>query len=501
MTSKKKICFLINKNFLQFGLANKIQTNKNYELYAVIDDDPNLKKFFEKQTIVKFQKTIFLNDFSSSEKPNIDYLKNIEKNYGVNLWETSYSDRLFYPKYNKFYKFSHDEILSIVERGCRCFEHVLQTINPDYVFIATITGHHELLFNKMSKSKNITTLCLEADRFCDKWYVAKGVYNEDEKTNLIKKSKKKRSSEELEHFFHSHKPAEFYMNAKNIQTKISKWERSKALFQLLTSSKQDYENLYTNFGKTKLNILTKGSARSHNKQNNKRQLFIDKNFVKKIDNDKQYVYFPMHEEPEKVLLMGSRYYSEQIGIISNIAKSLPVGYWLYVKEHPVMKIPGWREESYYQQIIDLPNVKLLHPDMSQEELIKSCSLLITIRGSAAIEATIFKKPTIVFSSDYGWSSIPSIHILEKFDALPSTIRLSLKKTIHTSDIDDFMEFVENNSFDFEVDQIVSEVAKCLRYNIGYLKRPPINESVLLEFLARRSNDFKLVAEKFLEKVT
>ena len=154
MTSKKKICFLINKNFLQFGLANKIQTNKNYELYAVIDDDPNLKKFFEKQTIVKFQKTIFLNDFSSSEKPNIDYLKNIEKNYGVNLWETSYSDRLFYPKYNKFYKFSHDEILSIVERGCRCFEHVLQTINPDYVFIATITGHHELLFNKMSKSKN-----------------------------------------------------------------------------------------------------------------------------------------------------------------------------------------------------------------------------------------------------------------------------------------------------------------------------------------------------------
>ena len=45
----------------------------------------------------------------------------------------------------------------------------------------------------MSKSKNITTLCLEADRFGDKWYVAKGVYNEDEKTNLIKKSKKKRS--------------------------------------------------------------------------------------------------------------------------------------------------------------------------------------------------------------------------------------------------------------------------------------------------------------------
>ena len=46
---KKKICFLINKNFLQFGIAKYFQSNNDFELYALIDDDPNLKNFFEKQ--------------------------------------------------------------------------------------------------------------------------------------------------------------------------------------------------------------------------------------------------------------------------------------------------------------------------------------------------------------------------------------------------------------------------------------------------------------------
>ena len=185
MTSKKKICFLINKNFLQFGLANKIQTNKNYELYAVIDDDPNLKKFFEKQTIVKFQKTIFLNDFSSSEKPNIDYLKNIEKNYGVNLWETSYSDRLFYPKYNKFYKFSHDEILSIDEQACRLFEKVLDEVKPDFFITKQPAFHHLQLFYEMCRAKGVKVLMLNNSNFSDKSIIIEDISKlDDNSANL-----------------------------------------------------------------------------------------------------------------------------------------------------------------------------------------------------------------------------------------------------------------------------------------------------------------------------
>ena len=496
---KKKICFLINKNFLQFGIANYLQFNDDYELYALIDGDPNLKNFFEKQNLVKFKQILFLNDFSSNEKPDVNYLKNIEKNYKINLWDIAYTDRIFYSKYNKFYKFSHDEILSIIERGCKCFESIFEKINPDYVFIATITGHHELLFNKMSNSKNISTLSLEPVRFSDKWYIAKGVYNEDEKNNSIKKSTKKRTSEQLEKFLHSHKPAQFYMKDNNV-SKISKWKKSKALLQFLLSEKKDSENLYRNFGKTKLNILKKGTARSHEKQNQKRQSFIDKNFVKKIDIDDKYVYFPLHEEPEKVLLMGAKYYTEQFSIILNIAKSLPLGYWLYVKEHPVMKIPGWRDKFYYQQIMDLPNVKLIHPRLSQESVIKNSSLVITIRGTVAIESTILKKPSIVFSADYGWSSISSIKKIENFSELPSAIKTSLTKIVTPSDIDDFMEFVENNSFNFEVDQIVEDVAKYFQYTIGYMKRPQIDEETMKLFLNNRSDDFKFVAEEFLKKL-
>lgn len=497
---KKKICFLINKNFLQFGIAKYFQSNSDFELYALIDDDPNLKNFFEKQNFVKFQKTLYINDFSSDKKPDVDYLKKIEKNYKINLWDIAYTDRIFYSKYNKFYKFSHDEILSIIERDCKCFENIFDTINPDYVLIATITGHHELLFNKMSNSKNISTLSLEPVRFNDRYYVAKGVYNEDEKNLTIKKSIKKRTSKELEKFLHSHKPAQSHLNNANNKNKISKWKKSKALLQFLISEKTNNENLYSNFGKTKLNILKKGTARSHEKQNQKRQLFIDKNFIKKINTADKYVYFPLHEEPEKVLLMGAKYFTEQLSIIINIAKSLPLGYWLYVKEHPVMKIPGWRDKDYYQQIMDLPNVKLIHPNISQELVIKNCSLVVTIRGTVAIESTILQKPSIVFSTDYGWSSIPSIEKIEKFSELPSSIKKSLAKDVTSSDIDDFMEFVENISFDFEVDQIVADVAKYFQYSIGYMKRPPIDDDTMKLFLNSHQNDFNIVGSKFLEKI-
>ena len=258
--------------------------------------------------------------------------------------------------------------------------------------------------------------------------------------------------------------------------------------------------MYSNFGKTKLNILKKGTARSHEKQNQKRQLFIDKNFIKKINTADKYVYFPLHEEPEKVLLMGAKYFTEQLSIIINIAKSLPLGYWLYVKEHPVMKIPGWRDKDYYQQIMDLPNVKLIHPNISQELVIKNCSLVVTIRGTVAIESTILQKPSIVFSTDYGWSSIPSIEKIEKFSELPSSIKKSLAKDVTSSDIDDFMEFVENISFDFEVDQIVADVAKYFQYSIGYMKRPPIDDDTMKLFLNSHQNDFNIVGSKFLEKI-
>src|SRR3989304_250689 len=56
-------------------------------------------------------------------------------------------------------------------------------------------------------------------------------------------------------------------------------------------------------------------------KNKTRQRFIDNNLVKEVDFSKPFVYFPLHFEPEQVLLMGNaQFYSDQITVISNIAR-------------------------------------------------------------------------------------------------------------------------------------------------------------------------------------
>ena len=139
---------------------------------------------------------------------------------------------------------------------------------------------------------------------------------------------------------------------------------------------------------------------------------MEKNLDKNIENHLPFVYFPMHLDQERVLLLGAPFYVNQFEVIQNIAKSLPIGYKLYVKDHPVMNVRGWRSVSEMKKIMKLYNVHLLHPSMDQAELISKCDLVITIKGTAAIDAIFHKKPSIIFEN-VGLYKLSCIHKLEK----------------------------------------------------------------------------------------
>ena len=65
----------------------------------------------------------------------------------------------------------------------------------------------------------------------------------------------------------------------------------------------------------------------------------------------------------------ARFYLNQISVIENLSKSIPVGYKIYVKEHPSMI--GRRNRDYYNQIKILPNVKLIDPFIDSNILLKN----------------------------------------------------------------------------------------------------------------------------------
>ena len=107
----EKILFQFDKEFLQFGIAKNYQKKYNYDFYGIVEGNESLKQFFEEQKIVDFKKIWYLNDHINFKSPDVEYLKNFEKKSGIDLWFVLYMERTFYQKYNRYHKFSYEEIL------------------------------------------------------------------------------------------------------------------------------------------------------------------------------------------------------------------------------------------------------------------------------------------------------------------------------------------------------------------------------------------------------
>ena len=135
-------------------------------------------------------------------------------------------------------------------------------------------------------------------------------------------------------------------------------------------------------------------------------------------------------------------------MIRHIAKSLPIGYRLYVKEHFSQALREWRKISYYKEIIKIPNVRLYHPSSNIEKLIQNSSLVISIGGTVSLEATFFQKPSIMIA-DMGFLVLPSIQKLTSLEELPMVIKKGLDMKVNSDDLDRYVTILDEHSFDFD----------------------------------------------------
>ena len=124
-----KIIFWESDALAFVGLPKSLQEKYNFDIYAIIDVTDKQKKFFQKQELIKFSKIWYLHDLISktTEKPNTEYLKSIEKKYGIDI-SLLISNERFFNKWNLYYKFSSNEKLLILEQECKLFEKILDDV-------------------------------------------------------------------------------------------------------------------------------------------------------------------------------------------------------------------------------------------------------------------------------------------------------------------------------------------------------------------------------------
>ena len=487
-----KILFWVDGALTNFCMAHYLQKKIDSNFFAIIDVFEKPKNFFENQKLVTFQKKWFYHDyFKKFNHPDIEYLAKFEEKYSINLWQLAINERIFY-RFNKIYKFSDDEILSILEQECKLFEKVLDEINPDFYIAHEPVFHHQELLYQMCLKKGIKILLVNQPNI-GRCIISQKPRTLDQKINFNKSPEDKKNFQELQEYRKSISNFDSLMNYKN-NFKTSNIQLIKAAFQFTIFN--NIESYYTHKGKTKAKVFFEQLKLILKRKF--RQSFINKNLISEIPKNEKFIYYPLAVDAERNLLIGSPFYTNQLEIIRFISKSIPIDYKLYVKETPALIIRSWRSTSEYKELLDIPNVRLFHPSVPSEKLLENCSLVITITGTTGFDAAFYQKPSIIFS-ELNYSILPSVYKINSLEELPQAISDSLKIKVNPDDLTQYMTYLEKNSFDFDWLGFENKYNDFFYFG-GHLLSVDISESKMKLFLKENQNILEKLADEHIKKI-
>ena len=490
---KKKIMFWCDANQIHYGLAKKIKELSNFDLFAIFDIPHKQEEFFREEEIVGFQKKWFLHDkIFQKKKPDIEYLKRFEEKYGINLWLLAYNERIFFRYYN-YKDFSENDILLILEHECKLFEKILDEVKPEYLAIITNT-HQTQLFYELCKSRKIKILLLYPTRYKTRIQIG-SEYNKLLVRDNTNDSSNNRTFEELQKLLEENI---LYDESKKFNSAFSnsKLMLIKAATEYLFSPNEIQNTHFTYFGRTKRKVIM--NSIMDKIQISKRTDYINKKFLKEINNEHDFIFFPLQQEPERTLLIDAPYFTNQFEIIKNVAQSLPIGKKLYVKEHISQITRSWRSIKFYNDLEKIPNVILLHPSIKPSEIFKKCSMVVTITGTAAFECLFYDKPSIVFA-DTIFSELTSVEVIRDLNRLPEVLKKALRKNVDLVELNKFINKIEKNSFLFDWNGYTRDVLEKFYYK-GNLTDVKIEKTMMDEFLKQKDTELLALANEFIKEI-
>jgi hypothetical protein len=150
-----------------------------------------------------------------------------------------------------------------------------------------------------------------------------------------------------------------------------------------------------------------------------RAAVADHRYLTDAEPSRPFAFYPLHFEPEATTMVHGSYYENQLELIHNIARSLPAGWKLVVKEHFFMR--GQRRLADYRRLLHVPNLVLVPFSVPTNRLIQECRVLTTISSTAGLEAALIGKPVVMFG-DYPWEYGPTIHKAGALSELPALIQ-------------------------------------------------------------------------------
>ena len=149
-----------------------------------------------------------------------------------------------------------------------------------------------------------------------------------------------------------------------------------------------------------------------------RKQFFDKMACPSLPANSAVASYFLHVQPEHSVETLAFEFRDQLALIQNIAPFLPANMQLVVKEHPGMI--GMRDLAFYKKLLEIPNVVLVSDMINSYDLIRRSRIVLTLTGSAALEAMYEGIPVILFG-DVFFDSFEGIYKIQSIKELNITV--------------------------------------------------------------------------------
>lgn len=433
-----KGCILLQGNYARIGhaLAQHLKNNFQIDSFSAYVLSERAKKVMFEQQDFKYTSFLFdeeVHESYKNEEVDTDYIQSMEAKYGVpNFWQYVYSDRRIIMSFDSLDNrtmeikplYSHKEIQQIVQVRLKKTIAFLENDRPDFIiFFAIGTLGHMILYH-VAKKMGIRVFAIDSARLGN--YMT---LTEDFNTflGLGECYKKLKSGQKISsHLGEARKfiqdfvatrslPLSYLASAFNHQ-KVTLRKRFKTYYQIW----HDHVMYPRGHKYATPASLWRFFESKLTERIRKFRGYTD--LYGTVKTEENFAFFPLHFEPETSLLNIAPFFTDQINVVSIIARSLPLNFKLYVKEHPAMV--NKRTRAYYKKLLAIPNVVLVDPKIKSFDLIEKTKLVVTITGTTGWESVLLGKPVITFGNIF-YNEYPAVKHCKTPEQMPDLVREQL----------------------------------------------------------------------------
>ena len=188
------------------------------------------------------------------------------------------------------------------------------------------------------------------------------------------------------------------------------------------------------------------------------------------DLPSKYVFYPLQYSPESSINTPAPYFVDQMRAIDAIRHALPSDYVLVVKEHPACIL--LRDGRFVRNLQHVSGIKIAHYSMSGAEVARRADLVVSVTGTATLEAFLLGRQAITLGSSLVSSALGGVCPI---DELPDRIKGLLGESVRDEEVLSYL----TRLFD-------------VRYDINYGSPGILGEPIL------REGNIKKLAAGFLE---